>query len=150
MKSLFTMSPFAGPQFAPAFAQRQPAAPVALHPSLGQTPPATTTTSDTSDILGLNSSIEELLNQLPPETLGAYRERWNGCKKMISDGGAIGLVTGPKCLYDLFEDMKKAIRGGVKPVTPLPLAAQPAAFPIVPVAIAGIGGLILIYGLTRL
>lgn len=146
MKSMFTMSPFSGGQFAPAFAQPQYAQPV-THRWLGQAAPATPADSD---ILGLNSGIESLLNQLPPESMGAYRERWNNCKKQISDGGAVGLVTGGKCLYDLFTEMKKAVTGGKPPVaTPLP-PAQPTSFPIMPVAIAGIGTLMLIYGLTRL
>lgn len=152
MKSMFSMSPFQGPQFQPAFARSGPV-PGSVQ-WLGQaapatTPPPTTTPSD-ADILGLNSSIESLLNQLPPETMGAYRERWNGCKKQISDGGLIGLGLGGQCLYKLFEDMKKAMTG-VKPATPLPyMAPAPSSFPILPVAIAGIGGLMLIYGLTRL
>lgn len=152
MKSMFSMSPFQGPQFQPHFARGTPV-PGSVH-WLGQaatTPPATTPApSGSSDILGLNSSIESLLNQLPPETMGPYRERWNGCKKQISDGGAVGLVTGGKCLYDLFEDLKKAMTGA-KPATPLPYVPPAAtSFPIMPVAIAGIGSIMLIYGLTRL
>ncbi len=137
MKSIFSMAPFGQTGFAPAFTAPRP--PI----SLGQ---------GEGDIAGLNSGIESLLSELPPEVLGTYQTKYAACRKMIADGGAVGLVAGGKCLYDLFQELKDVIKGtGPKPPSPGPaLPPQAGGFPIVPVALAGVGGIILVYALSQL
>lgn len=137
MKSIFSMSPFGQTGFAPAFTAPRPQA------WLGQ---------GDGDIAGLNSGIESLLKELPPQVLGSYQTKYADCRRMISDGGAVGLVTGGKCLYDLFQELKDVIKGtGPKPpITTPTLPPQAGGFPVVPLALAGVGGIILIYALSQL
>lgn len=137
MKSMFTMAPFGQTGFAPAFTDPRP--PV----SLGQAQ---------DDIAGLNTGIESILKELPPQVLGTYQARYADCQRKISTGGAVGLVTGGKCLYDLFQDLKDVVKGtGPKQPLPTPyLPPQAGGFPVVPLALAGVGGIILIYALSNL
>lgn len=83
------------------------------------------------------SEINDLINKLPSDAAGPYRQQLEECKKL-------GLTTGPgaRCAYELFQLMKS----GAPAPSKLPMPATPSAssFPFVPVAIGVLlaGGLI--------
>lgn len=134
MKSLFSMSPFAQPGFAPAFD-----APVEnTGRGLGQA---------ADDITGLSRGIEDLLKLVPPNLLGTYQTQYADCQKKLDSGGLVGLVGGGRCLYDLYQALKGIVNPSALPLVP-PVA--PATFPILPAAITAVGGIILVYGLTKI
>lgn len=89
----------------------------------------------------LKDKIENLIGELPSDQVGEYKKRLEACLAMDAVP-AIG------CLLSLYSDVQKARDG--KPVTPpIPTQQPTSAFPIVPVAIAGVGALALIYMLTK-
>lgn len=138
MKSLFTVSPFSGPAFVPAFAspERQQAD---ARAAMGQS---------ADDVTGLSRGIEDLLKQLPPEVLGTYQKQYQDCLKKLDTGGVVGLVAGGRCLYDLYQALKTLIASKGGPLVPLPPALT--TFPVLPAAITAVGLIVLVYGLTKL
>jgi hypothetical protein len=82
--------------------------------------------------------INELIGKVPSALAEGYRQRLQECRdKGITTG------EGAACLYRLYQDIKS---GESRTTTPAPtyVPQQPAAFPVVPVAIgavvlAGIG-----------
>lgn len=135
MKSLFSMSPFAQPGFAPAFA---PPALEAAGASLGQ---------GQEDITGLARGIEDLLKLVPAPLLGTYQQQYQECQKKLDSGGIVGLVGGGRCFYDLYQALKGIVNPSVQPQQP---AGAQKSFPVLPAAIAAVGGIILVYGITKL
>lgn len=104
------------------------------------------------DILNISKDIESILKEVPKEALGAYQSEYDQCRNLLRKGGLVGLATGGKCLRDLYNKIRDAMKGkGPAPVTPAPVVAPPSeGFPVVPVALAAVGGIALIYGLTKL
>jgi hypothetical protein len=135
MKTLFSMSPFAQPGFVPAFTSPAPEAGGA---ALGQAQ---------EDITGISRGIEDILKLVPAELLGTYQAQYADCQKKLDTGGVVGLVGGGKCLYDLYQALKGIVNPSLRP--PAPLAA-PKSFPVLPAAITAVGGIILVYGLTKI
>lgn len=134
MKSLFSMSPFAQPGFAPAYAPAE-----AAGPGLGQAQ---------DDITGVSRGIEDLLKLLPADVMGTYQKQYQDCQKKLDAGGLVGLVSGGKCLYDLYQALKGLAKAPGAPAPPaLP---APASFPVLPAAIVAVGGIVLVYGITKL
>ncbi len=104
--------------------------PAALGASLGQTQ---------YDIEGLIKGITEIIGKLPSNVAGQYRADLDECKAKVADGGLLGLVTGGKCLYDLFQDVKDALRREEERPVPVPIGTTPSPEPdgISPVVILG-------------
>lgn len=132
MKSLFSMSPFAQPGFAPAYAP-----PEAAGPSLGQAQ---------DDITGVSRGIEDLLKLVPADVMGVYQKQYQDCQKKLDTGGVVGLVSGGKCLWDLYQ----ALKGLAKTTPTTPAVVAPTSFPVLPAAVVAVGGIILVYGITKL
>lgn len=149
MKTMFVAAPFGstglGLYSPPAFlGQDQTITP----------PPATTTPSSGSagDLLNVSKDIESLLKQVPPEALGTYQTQYKQCQDMLDKGGLVGLASGGKCLYDLYEKLKDVIKNK-KPTptpSPFPYFAPQSSFPVVPVVLVVAGSIALIYGLTKM
>jgi hypothetical protein len=133
MKTLFSMSPFAQPGFVPAFSAPREVS------GLGQT---------AEDITGLSKGIEEILKMLPASSSVTYQQQYQDCQKKLNTGGLVGVISGGKCLYDLYQSLKRMINA--PPAASPPPAAVPASFPVLPAAITAVGGLVLVFGLSKL
>ncbi len=89
------------------------------------------------DIDELTGQLDDVIAQLPVGTAGPFAKRRDECVAKSN------VLEKYKCLYDLFQDVKGALRGEeekqppVQPPAPRP-AAKEGGFPIVPVAIGGI------------
>ncbi len=99
-----------------------------------------------SDVSGLSSGIEGLLKQLPAEVLGNYNAKYQQCQAQLSNGGAVGLAAGAKCLAQLYSELKDFMKNG----PPKPAAPAASEFPWGPALIGGVGLLVLIWGLNKL
>jgi hypothetical protein len=99
-----------------------------------------------TDTAGLSSGIEGFLAQLPPELLGTYNAKYQACQAQVTSGNVLQTVTGAKCLYDLYNELKLLMKNG----PPKPPTFLPPDFPYVPVAVGVVGLGVLIYGLTKL
>lgn len=113
-------------------------------PSLGEEGP---------DISALTKLIQDAMKDLPPEVLGKYQDRYKGCQNMMAKGGVVGLATGGKCLYDLYEDIKKEMKHPTPtpPPAPMPYMPPPApGFPVLPVIAAVAGAGLVLFGVTQL
>lgn len=92
------------------------------------------------DITGLLSDFDSLLLKLPVDVAGNFSKRRDECiaKPMISQY---------KCLYDLYQDIKKAYKDDGSPAVPVvvPPPAPKSEFPILPVAIGAIAAAGLLY-----
>lgn len=150
MKTMFMAAPFGstglGLYSPPAFLGQDQAA---ITP-----PPATTPSSGSAgDLLNVSKDIESLLKEVPPEALGTYQTQYKQCQDMLDKGGLVGLASGGKCLYDLYEKLKDVIKNK-KPATatpsPFPYLAPQSSFPVVPVVLVVAGGIALIYGLSKM
>jgi hypothetical protein len=98
---------------------------------------------------GLLSTFGELVKDLPPQAAGAYQNRLKACQDMVGATPTTGsYIAAAACLRSLYDDMKNG-KGLTPPTTMLP-QQQPSSFPIVPVAIAAVGGLALIYVFTTM
>lgn len=142
MRTMFEASPFSKfdlGSYAPPAHAAGPS--IRAYPVLGQS---------ADDVTGLSRGIEDLLKELPSELLGTYQAQYQKCLKDLDSGGAIGLVTGSKCLYDLYQTLKDLIKNkpAAKPVG-VPLPAPATSFPILPVALVAVGGIALVYALTK-
>jgi len=118
-----------------------------------QTAPATPSSGSAGDLMNVSKDIEGLLSQLPAETLGTYQTEYKRCQDLLNKGGLVGLASGGKCLYDLYDKLKDLIKN--KPATPakplpIPYLAPQDSFPIIPVGLVVIGGIALIYGLSKM
>ncbi len=102
-----------------------------------------------SDLLDVSKDIESLLKEVPPEAMGAYQAEYKHCQDLLDKGGLIGLTTGGKCLYDLYEKLKNEIKNP-KPTSPIPYLAPQSSFPVVPVVLLVVGGAALVFGLSKL
>lgn len=86
---------------------------------------------------GLLSGFGSIVQGVPPEIAGTYRDRLAACQAMISTSPTAGdYVRGTQCIRALYKDIQDG-----KGATPTLPAQVPASkpFPIVPVAIAGAG-----------
>lgn len=112
----------------------------------------TASSGSAGDLLNVSKDIESLLKQVPPDVLGTYQTEYRRCQTLLDKGGLVGLASGGKCLYDLYQKLKDAIKGKVTaPTTPLPYNIQPqSSFPVVPVALLAVGGIALVYGLSKM
>jgi hypothetical protein len=92
------------------------------------------------DVGGLLKDLDELTLKLPVDVAGNFSKRRDECV-------AKPLILQYKCLYDLFQDMKKAYEGKEPPkTTPVTTPPPPKAeFPIVPVAIGAVAAAALLY-----
>jgi len=124
-------------------------------PVLGQDQTATTTppsSGSTGDLMNVSKDIEGLLAQLPAETLGTYQTEYKRCQDLLNKGGLVGLASGGKCLYDLYEKLKDLVKNKppAKAPSPIPYLAPQESFPIIPVGLVVVGGIALIYGLSKM
>jgi hypothetical protein len=104
---------------------------------------------DASDVGGLIGAIDDLLKYVPDELLGKYEAEKQRCRSLLEAGGIVGLATGGRCLYNLFQELKDLVggEGGAAPVParrPTLRPSAPSGFPILPVAIAGVAAVGLI------
>lgn len=92
------------------------------------------------DVSGLLKDLDELTLKLPVDVAGNFSKRRDECV-------AKPLISQYKCLYDLFQDMKKAYEGKEPPKTTPPPPPPPpkSEFPIVPVAIGAVAAVALLY-----
>jgi hypothetical protein len=105
------------------------------------------TTPSSTDVAGLSSGIEGFLAQLPPELLGTYNAKYQACQAQVTSGNVIQTVTGAKCLFDLYNELKTLMKNGPpKPAT----SFLPQDFPYIPVAVGVVGLGVLIWGITKL
>lgn len=143
MKTMFMAAPFGSTGLG-----------VYAPPRLGQDQTATATPSSGSagDLLNVSKDIEGLLSQLPAETLGSYQTEYKRCQDLLSKGGLVGLASGGKCLYDLYDKLKDLVKNKppAKAPSPVPFLAPQESFPVVPVALVVVGGIALIYGLSKM
>lgn len=97
---------------------------------------------------GLLSTFGELVKDVPPEAAGIYKDRLKACQAMVATNPNTGsYVAAAACLRDLYRDIEN--KKGVMP-TVMPLQQpQPSSFPIVPVALAGVAVVALVYAFTR-
>ncbi len=110
----------------------------ALEPMLGQS---------MADIPGLQSGIETLLAQLPPQLLGTYSAKYQTCKAQVGAPDLVSQVVGLKCLYQLYTELDGIMKHGV-PAQPVIPVSQSSDFTIpVLVGVAGLG--VMIYAITR-
>ena len=92
------------------------------------------------DVTGILKDLDELFLKLPVDVAGNYSKRRDECI-------AKPLISQYKCLYDLFQDMKKAYEGKTPSTTPPPPPPPPpkSEFPIVPVAIGAVAAVAILY-----
>jgi hypothetical protein len=93
------------------------------------------------DVGGIMKDLDELILKLPVDVAGNYSKRRDECI-------AKPLISQYKCLYDLFQDIKKAYKGDGTPTAPPPPPPPPPAkseFPIVPVAIGAVAAVAILY-----
>ena len=115
------------------------------HGALGQI------VTDQSDISGLDKLIEDGLKDVPNELVGSFQDKKKQCQDLLDKGGVVGLAAGGKCLYDLYEEIKKAMKHPPAPkAAPPPQAPAAQPFPVVPVIMAVVGGAALVFGITKL
>lgn len=86
--------------------------------------------------LGLYGDVIKIL---PAQAIGSYEGRLKTCQAMAPEGANAGqYYAATKCLNDLYKDIREGKGAG----TPMPAAIAPAPkseFPVVPVAVAGLG-----------
>lgn len=92
------------------------------------------------DVGALLGDMDSLILKLPVDVAGNYSKRRDECV-------AKPLISQYKCLYDLFQDIKKAYKGDGSPaVTPPPTPPAPKSeFPILPIAIGAVAAAALLY-----
>ena len=88
------------------------------------------------DVEGLLGGLESLIGKLPVGIAGPFTKRRDECLAKSN------MFEKYKCLYDLFQDVKKAVKDEEErpttPTTPPKPPAKDGGFPIVPVAIGAI------------
>lgn len=84
----------------------------------------------------LLKDLDALIAALPVESAGPFKVRRDACLAMES-------FAKYKCLYDLYNDIKKALNNTTPNAYPAPVAA-PAAIPWMWIGIAGAGALALV------
>jgi hypothetical protein len=135
-RSLFSASPFR-----PVYGNRT----VRLH-GLGQ--------DDIKDIFGdvgedvtkLVGDLDQYIEKLPVGVAGPYAQRRDDCMRKST-------LEQYKCLYDLFQDIKKALKDEEErpTVTPGPTIKPSASggLPIVPIVIGGIATAAVLYAVFK-
>jgi len=96
------------------------------------------TGGDVGSILG---DLDQLILKLPVDVAGNYSKRRDECI-------AKPLISQYKCLYDLFQDIKKAYKDDGTPAKPPPPPPPPppkSELPIVPIAIGAVAAVALLY-----
>lgn len=85
------------------------------------------------DAGALNAELESWIKQLPVDVAGNFSKRRDDCL-------AKPIISQYKCLYDLFQDIKKAVEGKnqAPPVVAPPPPAQASSLPILPIAIGAV------------
>lgn len=105
---------------------------------------------DLLDVGNLTREIEDLLGRMPEDLVGKYRPEYDECRRKLDDGGVTGLYRGGRCLYDLFQEMKSAMRDREsRPISTRPPPPPSSGFPWIPVALAGVAGLGVLYFVTK-
>jgi hypothetical protein len=141
MRSVFEKTPFGrydmGRYAPPAFGRQVPL--------LGQDAGA-----DIGGVFeGLVKSISDLVAGLPAEALGKYKEELKRCQDIVGDDRTdfVKLGLAAECLRKLYQEIRSAKdRQAAAP----PPQAPPSEFPYIPVAIAGVGAIVLVIALTKL
>lgn len=96
----------------------------------------------------LGSTFAEIVKDVPPEVAGVYKDRLKVCQAMVATNPNTGsYVAATQCLRDLYRDIENK-KGTVPTALPMPMQ-QPSSFPIVPVALAGVAVVALVYAFTR-
>lgn len=132
-RSLFSMSPFrAGYDLQPA--------------RLGLGSLLDDITDLVGDVGPLLKDFDAALAKLPVGVAGPFAARRDECLKKST-------VEKYKCLYDLFQDVKKALKDEEDKVSPAPAPVQPqpsgSGFPVVPVVIGGIAAAAILYAVFK-
>lgn len=130
-RSMFQASPFR-----PSYGLQ----PILQGPSMGQEGFIDDLTGGSiSDILG---ELDSFILKLPVDAAGPYAKRRDECM-------AKSTFSQYKCLYDLFQDAKKAYRDDGSPVAPTPVKppTQPpsSGLPILPIAAGAVGLAAILY-----
>lgn len=85
------------------------------------------------DANAINNELESWIRQLPVDVAGHFSQRRDACL-------AKPIISQYKCLYDLFQDIKKAVEGKNQPppvVVPPPTPPS-SGLPILPIAIGAV------------
>jgi hypothetical protein len=97
---------------------------------------------------GLLSGFAGLIQDVPPEVAGTYRDRLKACQNMLSTNPSTSdYVKATTCLRTLYKDIQEGKVATPPVVTPPP--AKASTFPIVPIAIAGVGLIALVLILMK-
>jgi hypothetical protein len=85
------------------------------------------------DVTAINTELDSWIKQLPVDVAGHFSQRRDACL-------AKPIISQYKCLYDLFQDIKKAVEGKnqTPPVVPPPSPAPSSGLPILPIAIGAV------------
>lgn len=98
---------------------------------------------------GLLGTFADLIKEVPPQAAGVYQGRLKTCQDMVGANPNTGTyVAAASCLRSLYEDMKSG-KGLTAAPTVMP-QQPPSTFPIVPVALAAVGGIAIIYMLSTM
>jgi len=100
---------------------------------------------------GLLGTFADLVKNVPPQAAGVYQSRLKSCQDMVGINPNTGAyIAAAACLRNLYEDMKSG--KGLPAPTPVMTMQQPqpSSFPIVPVAIAVVGGLAIFYVMSTM
>lgn len=91
------------------------------------------------DITGLLGEFDSFLLKLPVDVAGNYGKKRDECI-------AKPFLRQYKCLYDLFQEIKKAYKDDGTPVTPTPTKPPPKSeLPILPIAIGAVALTAILY-----
>jgi hypothetical protein len=98
---------------------------------------------------GLLSAAAAAVTAVPPAVAGAYSTRLKTCQDMVGGSPNTGsYVAAGECLRRLVKDIESGT--GLTPPQPtIPMAPQAAPFPIIPVALAGVAVLAVLYFYTN-
>jgi hypothetical protein len=82
----------------------------------------------------------DLIKIVPAQAVGAYESRLKSCQAMAPENANAGqYYAATKCLNDLYKDIREG-KGATQDVKPVAAAAPAKSeFPVVPVAVAGLG-----------
>jgi hypothetical protein len=81
----------------------------------------------------------DLIKLVPAAAVGAYESRLKSCQAMAPEGAtATQYYAATKCLNDLYKDIREG-KGATAAPVPVAAPAAKSEFPVVPVAVAGLG-----------
>jgi len=90
------------------------------------------------DVGGILSEMDALILKLPVDVAGNFSKKRDECV-------AKPLISQYKCLYDLFQEIKKAYEGKGTPVNTPPPPPPKSELPILPIAIGAVAAAALLY-----